>query len=87
MNKSPGTEFLEPLPWSDQITSYDEAHFVTYIRLLDAEAAGVPEPRICCQILNFDGDLERGRRILADHLKRAKWMTTHGYKLLLRSET
>jgi hypothetical protein len=80
------TSIADPLPWSEQVTPYDEAHFTTYIRLLDAEAAGVPEQKICSQILNIDGDLERGRRILADHLRRARWMTTHGYKLLLRSD-
>jgi hypothetical protein len=30
----------DEVPWADAITPYDEAHFVTYLRLLDAEAEG-----------------------------------------------
>ena len=78
------SRIADPLPWSDEITPYDKAHLTIYLRLLDAEAAGVPPDRICMDILELNGDPERGRRILADHLKRARWMTTDGYKLLLQ---
>jgi len=27
-------EIADEVPWSDAITQYDEAHFVTYVRLL-----------------------------------------------------
>jgi hypothetical protein len=76
----------DPLPWSDKITSYDEAHFVTYLRLLDAEAAGTSNDEMCRVILELDpvGEPEKARRVLKDHLRRAKWMTNTGYKVLLQ---
>jgi hypothetical protein len=75
----------DPLPWSDKITAYDEANFVTYLRLLDAKAAGAPDHEICRTIFDLDVkmDPERASRILRDHLKRATWMTQHGYRHLL----
>ncbi|UIX77308.1 hypothetical protein [Xanthomonas citri] len=33
-------DVADEVPWSDRISPYDEAHFVTYMRLLDAEADG-----------------------------------------------
>src|SRR5487761_1194212 len=35
----------DDVPWSDTITAYDEAHFVVYLRLLDAVADGLRGPR------------------------------------------
>lgn len=80
-------QVADPLPWLEEITPYDKAHLATYLRLLDADTSGVPEETICSQILQLDGDPDRSWRILADHLKRAKWMTTDGYKLLLQLHT
>jgi hypothetical protein len=72
-------------PWSDEITPYDEAHFVTYIRLLDAEADGADWREVARIVLKCDpnGALEDARRCWESHLKRAKWMTEHGYRYLL----
>lgn len=32
-------DVADDVPWSENITPYDEAHFITYLRLLDAQAA------------------------------------------------
>ena len=71
----------------DAITPYDEAHFEMYVRILDASAAGADLGEIAATILGIDPRTEPNRAIRAarGHLRRARWMTTHGYRHLLRS--
>src|SRR3546814_4921503 len=73
-------------PQSESITAYDEAHFVTYIRLLDANAEGADWREAVHYIFEIDpaSDPERARQLHDNHLKRAKWMTETGYLLLLQ---
>jgi hypothetical protein len=80
------SSIADPLPWSERITPYDEEHFVTYLRLLDAEAAGLPDHDMCRIILALDPVRypEKASRVLSDHMHRAKWMTKIGYKVLLQ---
>ncbi len=68
------------------LTGYDEAHLVTYIRLLDAESASADWQEVARIALHIDParELERARRAWESHLARAKWMTTDGYMHLLR---
>lgn len=82
---------LEPpiadnVPWSDKVTDYDECHLVVYLRLLDASAAGACREEISRRVLGIDPiqEPERSRRVLDSHLGRARWMTEHGFKDLLR---
>jgi len=72
-------------PQTDSITPYDEAHFVTYIRLLDANAEGADWREAVHYIFEIDPDAdpERARQVHENHLKRAVWMTETGYRLLL----
>jgi Uncharacterized conserved protein (DUF2285) len=84
----PQTEKIaDNVPWSDAITPYDEAHFVTYLRLLDASAAGVSDEEMCRVVLQIDPakEAQRAASALKSHLVRARWMTTHGYRHLLES--
>ena len=73
-------------PWSDRITAYDEAHFVVYLRLLDAAADGASEDEMCRIVLGIDPTREpkRAKAALASHLARARWMTKTGYLELLK---
>ena len=73
-------------PQSESITPYDEAHFVTYIRLLDANAEGADWREAVHYIFEIDpeDDPDRARQVHENHLKRAKWMTETGYLLLLQ---
>jgi hypothetical protein len=75
------------VPWNDHVTAYDEAHFVTYIRILDASAAGMSLHQIASMILGIDPSKEPAKATTAasNHLRRAQWMTTHGYRDLLNS--
>lgn len=72
-------------PTGRDITRYDEARFLTYLRLLDADAEGADWTEVVCVVLHRDpvGDESRSRRCWESHLARARWMTKHGYRRLL----
>ncbi len=73
-------------PWSERVTAYDEAHFTVYLRLLDAQSAGAAPADMARIVLGIDPAKEPHRATMAlqSHLQRAQWMTTHGYRRLLR---
>jgi len=74
-------------PWSDAITAYDEAHFVVYLRLLDAEAEGADWREVAEIVLGLDpaADPADARRCWESHLQRARWMAEKGYRNLLEN--
>ena len=76
-------------PQADSLTPYDQAHLVTYLRLLDAEADNADWTEVASVVLHIDATHEpaRARRVWESHLARAKWMTERGYRNLLRSGT
>lgn len=78
--------FNDRAPDGAEVTAYDEQHFVTYIRLLDATAASVNWKEIVRAVFELDPEKEpeRARIVHDSHLARARWMTTTGYKDLLR---
>ena len=78
-------DVADEVPWSEDITPYDEEHFVTYLRLLDAEADGAEWSEVARIVLHRDSrsEPERTRRCWDEHLARARWMTTKGYRKLL----
>ncbi len=72
-------------PNSPDIVLYDEAHFVTYLRLLDAETDGADWTEVARIVLHRDpvADAVRTRRCWESHLVRAHWMTKRGYRRIL----
>lgn len=68
-----------------RVTSYDERHLVTYIRLLDAAAEGADWREVVCVIFGLDPEREpeRARIVHDSHLARARWMTETGFRHLL----
>jgi hypothetical protein len=68
------------------LTDYDRQHFVTYLRLLDADDEGADWREVARIVLHIDPDREpaRARTAFDSHLARAKWMTEHGYRHVLR---
>jgi len=72
---------------ADTITSYDLEHLGTYLRVLDAETDGADWTEVARIVLRIDPASEptRAHRSWETHLARAKWMTEHGYKHLLRA--
>jgi hypothetical protein len=76
-------------PTAGDLTDYDKKHFVTYLRLLDADAEGADWAEVARIVLHIDpsNEPERARRAWESHLARAKWMTEHGYRDLLWGST
>ena len=76
-------------PTDPALTVYDEQHVVTYMRVLAAEAEGADWREVARIVLHLDADREpdRARNAFDSHLARAKWMTEHGYRHLLRGGT
>jgi hypothetical protein len=74
-------------PDDDVLTRYDQEHLVTYLRLLDADAEGADWAEVARVVLHIDPsrEPERAKRAWKSHLARAKWMTEHGYRDLLRA--
>lgn len=73
-------------PMAGDLTAYDHEHLVTYLRLLDADAEGADWVEVARIVLHIDplNEPERARRAFESHLARARWMTEHGYRDLLR---
>ncbi len=72
-------------PDGPDIVPYDERHFVTYLRLLDAAREGADWTEVARIVLHRDPIQEeaRTRRCWESHLARARWMTRHGYRRIL----
>ncbi len=77
--------FEDRAPADDRITAYDERHFVTYLRILDAADEEADWREVASIVFGLDADTEpdRARQVHDSHLARARWMTEHGYKHLL----
>jgi len=78
--------FLDEPPDSAVLTDYDRSHMKTYMRVLDAATEGADWREVVAVIFGIDPDAqaERARRVHDSHLARARWMTEHGYRLLLQ---
>lgn len=81
-----GSDFLDSPPDSTELTDYDRAHMKEYMRVLDASTDGADWREAIAVIFGIDPDAEpdRARRVHDSHLARARWMTEHGYRQLLR---
>ena len=84
----PDPDVADTAPSDSVLTAYDEEHVITYLRLLDAEAEGADWREVARVVLRLDPEHEpdRARRAFDSHLSRAKWMTEHGYRHLLRGD-
>lgn len=72
-------------PSGNDITPYDEQHYVTYLRLLDAKAEGADWMEVARIVLHRDpvGDEAQTRRCWESHLARAQWLSREGYRRIL----
>ena len=73
-------------PDSHVLTGYDEAHLITYLRLLDAAEDEADWREVARIVLHIDPgtEPERARFAWESHLARARWMVASGYRHLLR---
>jgi hypothetical protein len=86
----PGRLQLDPdvedeAPGGPDITPYDEQHYVTYLRLLDANRDGADWQEAARIVLHRDPIAEeaRSRRCWESHLARAQWLSGSGYRRIL----
>ena len=89
MRKPPlNPDIADVAPTDPTLTPYDGQHLITYLRVLDADAEGADWREVAKIVLHIDPDREseRARRAHESHLARAKWMTEHGYRHLLRGD-
>jgi hypothetical protein len=73
-------------PSGSVLNPYNEEHAITYMRILDADADGADCREVFRIVLNIDPEreLDRARRAFDSHLARAKWVSSVGYRQLLR---
>jgi hypothetical protein len=87
MKKPPlDPDLADIAPTESSLTRYDEEHIITYLRLLDADKEHADWTEVARIVLHIDPATEpvRARHAFESHLMRAKWMTEHGYRHLLR---
>ncbi|MDI4655015.1 DNA -binding domain-containing protein [Xanthobacter autotrophicus] len=79
-------KFLDEPPEGAVLTAYDREHGKLYLRLLDAAADGADWREAVSILFGLDPgrEPERARHIHDTHLARARWMTEHGYRQLVR---
>ncbi|MDB5575373.1 MAG: hypothetical protein JWR80_549 [Bradyrhizobium sp.] len=77
--------FDDQPPTSDRVSAYDERHFVTYLRLLDAAAEHADWQEAVSIIFGIDpaAEPDRAKAVHDSHLARARWMCEAGYRHLL----
>lgn len=73
-------------PEVGEVSAYDRAHALTYLRLLDAHRAGATWREAAAEIFKLDPDVDPARleQMHRSHLQRAEWLRDSGYKLLLK---
>jgi Uncharacterized conserved protein (DUF2285) len=73
-------------PTDPVLTVYDERHLATYLRLLDANVENADWRDVARVVLQIDPAKEprRARTAYETHLARAKWLSSHGCRRLLR---
>lgn len=78
-------DVADETPDGPTITPYDERHFVTYMRLLDASRDGADWREVARIVLHRDPLIEeaRSRHCWESHLARAQWLSKGGYRKIL----
>jgi Uncharacterized conserved protein (DUF2285) len=83
MTRAHGHPLIDPC---GRLRTTRDAHFRIALRLLDADAESADWREVARLVLHLDPerDSDRARKAFESHLSRAKWMTEHGYRHLLR---
>ena len=78
-------DVADEAPSGNVVTPYDEQHYVTYLRLLDAKAENADWKEVARIVLHRDPVAEelRTRRCWQSHLERAQWLSHEGYRKIL----
>ena len=86
MTRRSDSAVADAAPADKKLTDYDRAHLSIYLRLLDAAEEGASWEEVAPIVLGIDptAQPDRARLAHASHLARARWLTAHGYRHLLR---
>ena len=78
-------DVADEAPSGNVVTPYDEQHYVTYLRLLDASRDGADWQDVARIVLHRDPVMEeaRSRHCWESHLARAQWLSGSGYRRIL----
>lgn len=73
--------FEDSPPQIERVSPYDERHFVTYLRLLEAAKENADWCEVVRIIFGIDpaAEHERAKAVHDSHLARAQWMCQSGY--------
>jgi hypothetical protein len=87
LTKENSRPIADEAPNGAALTDYDRVHLSTYLRLLDAAEEGAGWEESSRIVLGIDPATQpdRARRAHETHLARARWLTEHGYRDLLRA--
>ena len=79
-------ELRDRAPTSADLSDYDRANLVLYLRILDAESDGASWQEAAELLLGMDAELEPERAWAAyqSHRQRARWLSREGYRQLLQ---
>jgi hypothetical protein len=82
------TFFRDSPPEDPTLTDYDRVHLISYLKLLDCEAAGLGWAYAARHIFSLpESKCDSAAELMyAKHLARAEWMTRSGYLELLREQ-
>lgn len=86
MSTSNSAPVADAAPSEPYLTDYDHAHLAIYLRLLDAAEEGAAWEEAARIVLGVDPghDPQRAKRAHDTHLARARWLSSQGYRDLLR---
>ena len=79
-------KFRTQAPVSETITAYDRQCFKLYLMTINADNAATMWEDAYVQVFGVEigSDLQKARTQYYSHLRRARWMTSSGYRLLLK---
>jgi Uncharacterized conserved protein (DUF2285) len=79
-------KIADEAPSAPELTDYDYTMLECYLRLLDAESEGADWREVAQIVLRVDPHMYyvRAKRMYDSHIARARWMTEHGFRQLLR---
>ena len=79
-------DLADTAPSNPVLTVYDEEHLRSRISAPRRHVEGADWREVARLVLHIDPDNEpdRARKAFESNLSRAKWMTEHGYRHLLR---
>lgn len=74
-------------PTDASVTEYDQAHFLTYARVLDADRNGLDWATGLKTILyrDFGDDFHAGKSCWDSHVSRAEWIVGDGLALIVQN--